>query len=254
MLWALNSVPARYAGASSPITTPAPACASSGIKEQPRKLLRSVGATDRRDGGAGSLLRLRRHLLREISRHLGRAWSPTRRADIAATGADTLLAGDLGCLLNIAGRLKREGHPVQVRHVAEVLAGMTGECRRLARAGSSGHVQIIPDTHRLAVHALRDVTLCVGAFQLARHRIGRGAVCRGAPCQWPRRIWLRNSFSRSVCGSSNIRCGVPAFDDFAAVHEHDAVGHLAREAHLVRHADHGHAGTRPARSSRPALP
>jgi L-lactate dehydrogenase complex protein LldE len=47
--------------------------------------------------------------------------------DIAATGADTLLSGDLGCLLNMAGRLKREGSPVRVRHVAEVLAGMTGE-------------------------------------------------------------------------------------------------------------------------------
>jgi L-lactate dehydrogenase complex protein LldE len=46
-------------------------------------------------------------------------------ADIRATGADTLLAGDMGCLLNIAGRLKREASDVRVRHVAEVLAGMT---------------------------------------------------------------------------------------------------------------------------------
>ena len=45
--------------------------------------------------------------------------------DIAATGADTLLAGDLGCLLNMAGRLQREGSGIRVRHVAEVLAGMT---------------------------------------------------------------------------------------------------------------------------------
>jgi len=45
-------------------------------------------------------------------------------ADIAATGADTLLAGDLGCLLNMAGRLTRLGSPIAVRHVAEVLAGM----------------------------------------------------------------------------------------------------------------------------------
>ncbi|MCU0888484.1 MAG: (Fe-S)-binding protein [Rubritepida sp.] len=50
-----------------------------------------------------------------------------KTADITATGADTLLAGDMGCLLNMAGRLKREGRPVKVRHVAEVLAGMTGE-------------------------------------------------------------------------------------------------------------------------------
>jgi L-lactate dehydrogenase complex protein LldE len=48
-----------------------------------------------------------------------------KTADIAASGADTLLAGDLGCLMNIAGKLKREGSSVKVRHVAEVLAGMT---------------------------------------------------------------------------------------------------------------------------------
>jgi L-lactate dehydrogenase complex protein LldE len=47
--------------------------------------------------------------------------------DIVATGADTLLAGDMGCLLNIAGRLTREGSAIKVRHVAEVLAGMTGD-------------------------------------------------------------------------------------------------------------------------------
>ncbi len=47
--------------------------------------------------------------------------------EIAATGADTLLAGDLGCLLNMAGKLKREGSAVRVRHVAEVLANMTGD-------------------------------------------------------------------------------------------------------------------------------
>jgi L-lactate dehydrogenase complex protein LldE len=47
--------------------------------------------------------------------------------DIAASGAETVLAGDLGCLLNIAGRLQREGRQIQVRHIAEVLAGMTGE-------------------------------------------------------------------------------------------------------------------------------
>jgi L-lactate dehydrogenase complex protein LldE len=45
-------------------------------------------------------------------------------ADITGTGADTLLAGDLGCLFNMAGKLTREGRPVAARHVAEVLAGM----------------------------------------------------------------------------------------------------------------------------------
>jgi L-lactate dehydrogenase complex protein LldE len=47
--------------------------------------------------------------------------------DVVATGAETVLAGDLGCLLNIAGRLQREGHRTKVRHVAEVLAGMSGQ-------------------------------------------------------------------------------------------------------------------------------
>ncbi|MEX2647874.1 MAG: (Fe-S)-binding protein [Alphaproteobacteria bacterium] len=45
-------------------------------------------------------------------------------ADAANTGAATLLAGDMGCLLNMAGRLGREGRPMTARHVAEVLAGM----------------------------------------------------------------------------------------------------------------------------------
>jgi L-lactate dehydrogenase complex protein LldE len=38
-----------------------------------------------------------------------------------------LLAGDLGCLMNMAGKLQRQGKSVQVRHVAEVLAGMAQE-------------------------------------------------------------------------------------------------------------------------------
>jgi L-lactate dehydrogenase complex protein LldE len=39
-------------------------------------------------------------------------------------GAPVLLAGDLGCLMNIAGRLSRRGSAIQCRHFAEVLAGM----------------------------------------------------------------------------------------------------------------------------------
>ena len=57
-----------------------------------------------------------------------------KTASIASTGADTLLAGDMGCLLNMAGRLKREGTPVKVRHVAEVLAGRTREAPAIGEA------------------------------------------------------------------------------------------------------------------------
>ena len=42
---------------------------------------------------------------------------------ILETGADTVLGGDVGCLMNIAGRLHRRGVSITVRHVAEVLAG-----------------------------------------------------------------------------------------------------------------------------------
>lgn len=41
------------------------------------------------------------------------------------TGAEVILGGDLGCLMNIAGKLSRLGSPIEVRHVAEVLAGLT---------------------------------------------------------------------------------------------------------------------------------
>lgn len=44
---------------------------------------------------------------------------------IEESGADLLLAGDLGCLMNMAGKLKRQGSKVEARHVAEILAGMT---------------------------------------------------------------------------------------------------------------------------------
>ncbi len=95
-----------------------------GIKQQPRDLLRGVEGLELRElpdaevcCGFGGTFCVK---YPEISTRM----VSDKAADIAATGADTVLAGDMGCLLNIAGRLKREGSPVRVRHVAEVLAGM----------------------------------------------------------------------------------------------------------------------------------
>lgn len=46
--------------------------------------------------------------------------------DIQSAQADALVLGDLGCMLNIEGRLRRRGDSkTRVLHVAEVLAGMT---------------------------------------------------------------------------------------------------------------------------------
>jgi L-lactate dehydrogenase complex protein LldE len=95
-----------------------------GIKQQPRDLLRAAGATvvemtePEICCGFGGLFCVK---YPEISVRM----VSDKTKDIAATGADTLLAGDMGCLMNMAGRLQREGHPVHVRHVAEVLAGIT---------------------------------------------------------------------------------------------------------------------------------
>lgn len=43
--------------------------------------------------------------------------------NISKSGAEVLLAGDLGCLMNMAGKLHRQGSEIEVRHVAEVLSG-----------------------------------------------------------------------------------------------------------------------------------
>lgn len=96
-----------------------------GIKDQPRKLLGSVdgltlnelpGAEECCGFGGTFCVKYPDVSVKIVS---------DKTADIAGTFADTLLAGDLGCLMNMAGRMRREGKTVQVRHVAEVLAGMT---------------------------------------------------------------------------------------------------------------------------------
>jgi L-lactate dehydrogenase complex protein LldE len=57
----------------------------------------------------------------DISTSIGEA----KARNIAATPASCVLAGDLGCLMQIAGTLSRQGTEIEVRHVAEVLAGTT---------------------------------------------------------------------------------------------------------------------------------
>jgi L-lactate dehydrogenase complex protein LldE len=96
-----------------------------GIKSQPRELLASVEGLNLVEMkepeiccGFGGTFCVK---YPEISTRM----VSDKTADIAATGAETLLAGDLGCLLNMAGRLSREGSKIQVRHIAEVLAGIT---------------------------------------------------------------------------------------------------------------------------------
>ena len=54
--------------------------------------------------------------------------------DIQSAQADALVLGDLGCMLNIEGRLRRRGDSkTKVLHVAEVLAGMTDPAQDMDR-------------------------------------------------------------------------------------------------------------------------
>ncbi len=96
-----------------------------GIVDQPRKLLRIVRGLDLvemaesdRCCGFGGTFAVK---YGEIST----AIVDEKIANIEASGASVLVASDLGCLMHIAGRLSRKGSAIEVRHFAEVLAGMT---------------------------------------------------------------------------------------------------------------------------------
>ena len=95
-----------------------------GVKAQPRALLAKVPGLRLKEmeeaetccgfGGAFAVK------FGEISTHI----AERKCANIAASGADAVVLGDLGCMLNIEGRLRRRGDlKTRVLHVAEVLAG-----------------------------------------------------------------------------------------------------------------------------------
>ena len=67
------------------------------------------------------------YLRRSFARSMGYSndMLEKKAANIAQSGAEVVLAGDMGCLMNMAGKLRRAGARTEVRHVAEVLAGMT---------------------------------------------------------------------------------------------------------------------------------
>jgi L-lactate dehydrogenase complex protein LldE len=99
---------------------------SLGVEAQPRRLLASVEGLELREMtdhdvccGFGGTFCVK---YPDISNVM--AGDKTRA--IADTGADLVLAGDLGCLMNMAGKASREGRAFEARHVVEVLAGELG--------------------------------------------------------------------------------------------------------------------------------
>ena len=95
-----------------------------GVKRQPRELLAQVPGLKLAEMtecetccGFGGTFSLK---FGEISARL----ADNKCRNIAASGADAVVLGDLGCILNIEGRLRRSGDTrTRVLHVAEVLAG-----------------------------------------------------------------------------------------------------------------------------------
>jgi L-lactate dehydrogenase complex protein LldE len=95
-----------------------------GIKQQPRELLLKVAGLSLKEmpdceeccgfGGAFSVR------FGEVSTQI----VDRKCASIATVVADAVVGGDLGCLINIEGRLRRRGDvETRVLHIAEVLAG-----------------------------------------------------------------------------------------------------------------------------------
>ena len=105
-----------------------------GVKAQPRALLAKVPGLALKEMneaetccGFGGSFAVK---FGEISTHI----AERKCANIAECGADAVVLGDLGCMLNIEGRLRRRGDTrTKVLHVAEVLAGEAGGERREAQ-------------------------------------------------------------------------------------------------------------------------
>jgi len=95
-----------------------------GIRAQPRRLLAAVEGLDMRPlvgaetccGFGGTFCVKYPAISNAIVDEKARA--------IEESGADMLLAGDLGCLMNMAGKLHRRGSSVRAFHTVEILAGM----------------------------------------------------------------------------------------------------------------------------------
>ncbi|MGH8799661.1 MAG: (Fe-S)-binding protein, partial [Casimicrobiaceae bacterium] len=119
----LETVPGNFAGT----VTYHDSCAGlreMGIKEQPRALLARMPGVRLAEMtecetccGFGGTFSIK---FGEISTRL----ADNKCEHIAASGADAVVLGDLGCMLNIEGRLRRRGdRKTRVLHIAEVLAG-----------------------------------------------------------------------------------------------------------------------------------
>jgi L-lactate dehydrogenase complex protein LldE len=94
-----------------------------GVKAQPRELLAKMSGVELSEMadcemccGFGGTFSVK---LGEISTRI----ADNKCQHIVTNGAEAVVLGDLGCMLNIEGRLRRRGDATRVLHIAEVLAG-----------------------------------------------------------------------------------------------------------------------------------
>jgi len=97
------------------------------VRAQPRKLLKSVEGLELIEMAENDVCCGFGGTFAVKYSDISNAIVSKKTENIASAQPDLLLAGDLGCLMNMAGKLSREGRTIDVRHVAEVLAGMTTE-------------------------------------------------------------------------------------------------------------------------------
>jgi L-lactate dehydrogenase complex protein LldE len=97
---------------------------SLGIREQPRALLRRVAGLELREMAAAEECCGFGGTFSVKFGDISAAIAGKKCRNIIDCGADAVVAGEVGCLLNIEGKLRRMGdEKTQVLHLAEVLAG-----------------------------------------------------------------------------------------------------------------------------------
>ena len=94
-----------------------------GIKQQPRDLLATVKGLELVEMADNEVCCGFGGTFAVKYGDISNAMVEKKTRNVAAVEPALLLAGDLGCLMNMAGKMKREGRSIAVRHVAEVLAG-----------------------------------------------------------------------------------------------------------------------------------
>lgn len=94
-----------------------------GVKAQPRALLAKMSGVALREMEAAEVCCGFGGTFSVKFGDVSAAMADTKCANVVASGAQALALGDLGCILNIEGRLSRRGEAIPVYHIAEVLAG-----------------------------------------------------------------------------------------------------------------------------------